>query len=386
MRKTFLLFFAAVLLIGCSRTKTIDISRLSPADHGSLAEDGRVTLCMDHETYSLGDDQIYWILENQSDHTVYLGRPQAEVEQEGQWYSLPLKQDLAFTTEQPFLPADWHRSGRVDLSIYDIDPAVGHYRVVLPYWMEDGQASEPDHYASCEFEIVKQAKRVEYVQFVEQLYDIEPNLSNGIAILGETVRGQEVIDHFLERVLYDVPAEMRLIYPEEDIQQHFYYKNGCCIMQEYKNRAVSTYSYSFLYYDEEIEEVFFSNYTDLNQARAEGFKASEPEEYLQIGPSCEENVEWIRKFMKKNEEDPVLMKHYLYGDGCSIQIGRGEDGFWVGYQNQSRGEVLETYSVDGLHPIGIRPVTRDSGVVFFASGDGQTQERILNAKTGQWEE
>ena len=198
MRKTFLLFFTAVLLIGCSRAKTIDISRLSPVDHGSLAEDERVTLCMDHETYSLGDDQIYWILENQSDRTVYLDRPQVEAEKDGQWYSLPLKQDLAFTTEQPFLPADWHRSGRVDLSIYDLDLPVGHYRVVLPYWMEDGQASGPDHLASSEFEIVKQAKRVEYVQFVEQLYDIEPDLSNGIAILGESVRGQEVIDHFLE--------------------------------------------------------------------------------------------------------------------------------------------------------------------------------------------
>ncbi len=382
------LLIVLVFSTGCGAGAGVDLSKLEKAEHSGQTEEAQVSLVMDYPEYAAGDTEIYWILENATDKTLYWGIPQFEYRSDDTWYTVPIKAGTAFTMSQPFLPAGRRTSGKADTEIRDFSFPTGHYRLVVPFWYDESKTAESaDHIAVAEFDIVKKAKRVEYVQFVEQLYDQEAGLDTGLVYIRDTIEGQEVIDRFLDRSLCGVPAEMRLIDPAEDIIQHFYYQNGCWTVQEYKDRAVTTHCYSFLYVDPDIEEVYLSNFLDIQEAEDQGFLVSDPEDVFQLGPAAEAVTEEIRKTTEWNRETgSVIMKAFLYGDVASIGLYRMEDGIAVGYDYNGSGQILESFAMDGLHPIGVRAVLETTGLVTFASPDGQTDRRILDVTTGQWVE
>ena len=391
MKKNWILLLACILMLlsfsGCGKQKQIDVSRLKKADHSSLSEEDLLSVEMDYPDYPLEDPVMYCIFENHTGQELYYGRAQVEVQDQGEWYELPLKEGTAFTLVQYFLPAETRTGLQAGLSIYDFTFAPGHYRLAIPYWTEAGGTEETaDYIAFAEFDLVKNPKRIEYQEFVEQSYDVKASSSNGLVFIRNGVEGQENIDRFVDRMLCNVPASMRIIYPDEDVQQHFFYRDGCCIMQQYENRAVTTHCYSLLYFDAEIEEVFLSNYRDPNLARAEGFVVEEPDEIFQIGPTSEENIEQLTKQMQRLAQETCIMKVYLYGEDCSVSLFAMNEGLMLGYDNPAEGEMLgEVYPLDGLHPVDIRAATRTAAIITFKAPDGSKEQRILNAETGEME-
>ncbi len=390
MKKLWIVIVCLILLVSCKKEDAVDVANLTPADHTGLQEDPQVFLTMDYEDYTREDDQIYWILENENDKTLIPEIACLEYQQGNTWYMVPLKNNVTFTAEQTLILSGSRKSGRVAKDIYDFSFPEGHYRVSIAYRLGDENdtlQTPSDHIACAEFDITKNAKRVEYMQFVEQLYDLEPSLDNGLVILGDTVKGQEVVDRFLDRALCGVPAEMRMIDPEEDVQQHFYYNDGCWTVQEYRNRAVHTYCYSYIYLDPDVGEVFLSNYKDLGKALEEDFVVNEPDEMLQIGPASDENEEWIRKRMENEQQNSALeMKVYLFGPDNAITLSTWNDGIHLGRKYGGTEEILQPgYSPEEMQPVGIRAMKETDGLIFFRTPEGDLTQKILNVKTGELE-
>ena len=396
MKKGVLLLICLLLLTACSRSEKVDTGSLEKADHSTQTEVEGVSLVTDYPDYSQETPEIYFILTNNSSDTLVQEWPVVlEYQYQNEWYKVPLKEGLDIAGEEIDTPSGGRRSERagLDPEVFDFSFPTGRYRLALPYLYGETEfpgTVEPDHIAFAEFDLVKKADRVEYQQFVEQLYDIEGGLDNGLVFIRDQIEGQEVIDRFIDRSLCGVPAEMRIVDPEQDIIQHYYYKDGCYTVQEYVDRAVTTRCYSFLYFDPEVEEVFLSNYVDPAEAAGQGYRLSEPEEILQIGPTTENNISWIKKETDHQKEDSsCLMRVYLFGKDAYVGIYEemSEKETALGYANQGMSEILpKVYSLDDLHPVLVRPLTETAAVVFFASPDGESEEMILDVTKGRVQE
>ena len=119
MMKHSLRVLAALLIVlvfstGCGVGAGVDLSKLEKAEHSGQTEEAQVSLVMDYPEYAAGDTEIYWILENATDKTLYWGIPQFEYQSDDTWYTVPIKAGTAFTMSQPFLLAGRRTSGKAD--------------------------------------------------------------------------------------------------------------------------------------------------------------------------------------------------------------------------------------------------------------------------------
>ncbi len=390
MKKVVGFLMTALLLTACG-SQTVDLSRLTPVPQDPYLLDDQVTLETEYADY-LASERVYAVLDNASEHTAAYSIPHFEYCQDGTWYEIPWKQDTAFTMVQPMLPSGRRTAVGAHPESMDFPFPAGQYRLCIPYRWEDTEPSQGyDHAAYAEFTIAKKVKRTDYAHFVEQTLVPEEAYANGCAVFsGSRVLGQEIIDAFIDKALCGIPCEMRIISPEEDLVQHFKYDGVCYTVQDYVHRAVETHCYSWLYYDPELEELFFSNYADLNEASAMGYTEEEPEDYFQLGLISDEIVEQVQKAMEdRHAFQSTLLTVYLFDSTHSVSViqdPEDPDQCMLGIQNAGGGQILpEKYALQGQHPVVIRAVSPTSALIGFASPDGTTDQKILDLETGTFE-
>ncbi|MCR5004386.1 MAG: hypothetical protein K6A77_00610, partial [Clostridiales bacterium] len=300
---------------------------LTPVDHSNFAEDEGVLLEMDFPDYTGKEEWTYSILSNDTEKAVPYGLAQLEVCKDGVWYCVPEKEGIGHTDELPVIPSGSRGAIQVVFTNYEYDFPLGQYRVVVPYSFDDYDASKGwDHIAMAEFSIVKKAKRTEYQPFVGQIYEPDKAVKGGvIAFSGDKIYGEDILETFFYKALSGVPCEMRIVYPELDLCEHYVYTKGCYTIQSYERRAVTTRCYSYLYMDPVTEDLTFSNYVDPDQAAAEGFVVSEPEEIFALNSVSEEIREDVQRVHDHAMDSGTMMRVFLFGPDRSVMLVKVDD-------------------------------------------------------------
>ena len=375
------LLIMLVLFSACGSEK--NKQTLQEADHSGLTEDAQVTLEMDFPDYTGKEEWTYCIFSNDAEQDLCYGLPEMEVLIGGTWYTIPEKEGTAHTMELPYLSAGYRGAVHVPFSDYARDFSLGQYRIVVPYTFGAYTTDKGwDHMATAEFSIVKKAKRTDYQPFVGQIYEPDKAVKGGvIAISGDKIYGEEILETFFYKALSGVPCEMRIVYPELDLCEHYVYKQGCYTIQSYEHRAVTTRCYSYVYIDPVTEDLTFTNYVDPDQAVRDGFSVSEPEDVFALDVVSEETQAYVQKVHQKDLTYGPVLRVCLFGPERDVLLVRMDDAYMIGYDNNGSGQLLE---ID-QRPVSIRAVSETAAVVQFEKTDGSLESRIFDVEKGGFE-
>ena len=356
---------------------------LTAADHAGAAEDDRITLEMDYPDYTGSEERVYAILTNDADQEISYGITTLEELKDGTWYTIQEKDGIAHTMELPFIMAGDRGSISVMFSGFAYDFPLGQYRIVLPYTFGDYTVDQGwSHLATAEFSIVKKARRTDFRPFVEQIYEPDKALKGGVAAYsGGKMYGDDILGTFFYKALSGVPCEMRIVYPELDLCEHYIYSQGCYTIQSYENQAVTTHCYSFLYMDPVTGDLTFSNYADPDQAAANGFIVSEPEDVFALGEVSEETQQDVQRVYQKNQLDSAVMRVYLFEPERSIVLIRMDEKYGIGHNADGSGQLFEIEE----KPVSIRAISKTAAVVQFETADGSLDSRIYDLEKGGFE-
>ena len=376
-------FVLLALMLACMACGKGEKKPLTAADHAGLAEDEQIFLEMDYPDYTGSEEWIYAILSNDADQEISFGIPELEVLKDSTWYTIPEKDGVSHTAELPFLMAGDRGSVAVLLTNFAYDFPLGQYRIALPYTFGDYTADKGwDHLATAEFSVVKKAKRTDFRPFVEQIYEPDKALKGGVAAFSNgQFQGQDIIETFFYKALSGVPCEMRIVYPELDLCEHYIYNKGCYTIQSYENQAVTTHCYSYLYMDPVTGDLTFSNYADPVQAEADGFIVSEPEDIYALGEVSEETREDVERVFLENRMDSAVMRVYLFEPERNIVLVKTDDGYMIGHNADGSGELFEIEE----QPVSIRAIYKTAAVVQFKTADGSLDSRIYDLEKGGFE-
>lgn len=136
---------------------TVTEAVLELADDSSLLQGDSVIVELRSENVTVASERVEFEAKNtRNEEMCYSHIAHLEVQRDGQWYSIPYRDDVAFTMELPCIAA----GGSVDiaelLEIRNYDYVPGHYRYGLLYASSTdyNHGKSFDHIAYCEFDIV----------------------------------------------------------------------------------------------------------------------------------------------------------------------------------------------------------------------------------------
>lgn len=125
-----------------------DIGSLTLSEYGELNDAGIVMRIVD-ETVTTRTDSVTIAYSNHTDTEVVFGKePHLEIENEGSWYVVPVKEDAAWEEIAYILPPGESEEKEFALKSYygTLDP--GHYRIVKTFFSDSGNVT-----AAVEFDI-----------------------------------------------------------------------------------------------------------------------------------------------------------------------------------------------------------------------------------------
>lgn len=132
----------------------VDYSTLTPAFHENENSRDDITLTAEFEVYPIDVERITLLFENNSDRLISYTDQYFEVLQDGQWYAIPYRADVVFTSELPCLESGSAITLYADTNIRNYDFVPGTYRVGQAYcYEEDFNGENADYIAWAEFQL-----------------------------------------------------------------------------------------------------------------------------------------------------------------------------------------------------------------------------------------
>ena len=125
-----------------------DIDSLVPSEYGELKDAGIVMRITD-ETVTTETDSVMVEYVNNTDTEVVFGEePHLEIESEGSWYVVPVREDAAWVEIAYILPPNGSDEKEFSLKSYYEKLNPGHYRIVKTFFADSGNVT-----AAAEFDI-----------------------------------------------------------------------------------------------------------------------------------------------------------------------------------------------------------------------------------------
>ena len=326
----------------------IDFSKLMPAEHPEEKSRDDITLEAEFDVYPTDTEYFAFLFKNDSDQNISYTDQYLELLQDGVWYAIPYRADVAFTAELPNLASGGLTTiyERTDIRNFDFIP--GKYRVGQAYcYGEPYNGNNATYIAWAEFELQDDAALPEYAPLENQSMDVNTAVMEGCAaIANDTMVNFEAVKTFCEKSMAMMKCELRIVNRDTETIYHISYEPDRFIVKIYENGETRTRYYESLcvYPGEVGGEIVLSTYRDLSDAVEHGCPIFD--EYDVLPLATDENngdSEAYREIYDKiNNEMAARLEHnYTY------QIVRAPDG--ENYMN------LTKYDMDGetIYDLGI---------------------------------
>ncbi len=149
MKKTIGIFITVILMLTMSAcTQSLDIDSLDPSEYGELKDSG-IKMHIADEMVTIETESIMIEYINNTDTEVTFGKePHMEIESEGSWYVVPLKEDAAWEDIGFILPPNGSDEKEFSLQFYYENLTPGHYRIIKTFYTDSGKVN-----AAVEFDI-----------------------------------------------------------------------------------------------------------------------------------------------------------------------------------------------------------------------------------------
>lgn len=136
------------LLTMAACSKGLDIDSLALSEYGELKDAGIVMRIVD-EAVTTETDSVMIEYTNNTDTDVMFGEePHLEIESEGSWYVVPVKEDAAWDDMAYILPSNGSNEKEFPLKFFYENLNPGHYRIVKTFFADSGNVA-----AAAEFDI-----------------------------------------------------------------------------------------------------------------------------------------------------------------------------------------------------------------------------------------
>lgn len=118
--------------------KNLDIDSLVLSEYGELDDAGIVMSITDESVTTETDTVMIEYINNTDTEVVFGEEPYLEIESEGSWYVVPIKEDVAWVAIGYILPPGGSDEKEFSLKFYyeNLDP--GHYRIIKTFFADSG--------------------------------------------------------------------------------------------------------------------------------------------------------------------------------------------------------------------------------------------------------
>lgn len=149
MKKSIRLIIIMVFMLTMAACEQgLDIDSLALSEYGGLKDVGIVMRITD-ETVTTKTDSVTIEYINNTDTEVMFGEePHLEIESNGRWYAVPVKEDAAWVDIGYILPPNGSDEKEFSLKFYYKNLNPGHYRIIKTFFTDNGNVA-----AAVEFDI-----------------------------------------------------------------------------------------------------------------------------------------------------------------------------------------------------------------------------------------
>lgn len=264
----------------------IDFSELTPAEHPEEKSRDDITLEAEYNIYPTDTESFAFLFQNNSHKNISYTDQYLEILQDGVWYTIPYRADVAFTAELPNLNSGAMTTiyERTDIRNFDFIP--GKYRVGQAYCYDGAYNGEnADYIAWAEFELRDDATLPEYVPIEEQSMDVNTAVMEGCTVIvNGTMVNFQAVKNFCEKSMAMMKCEVRIVNRDTETVYHLSYEPDRFTAQIYENVETRTRYYESLcvYPNEEGGEIVLSTYRDLSDAVESGCPILEEYDVLSL--------------------------------------------------------------------------------------------------------
>lgn len=181
---------------------------LTLSKYGDVPTDDEVKIVPEYPVYDPNVTTIYYVIQNSGGKVLVFGDGDYEIEVKlgGEWYTIPMKPGIAFTSIGYGLQPNTHRYRVVNLGIFNYEFTAGKYRVVQKF---------DNHIYFGEFELGQSNITAETPygfqpsQDLPDSYTLEMAAADGCIAAGKEETYNR-IEKFLDRICWGMPAMIRI--------------------------------------------------------------------------------------------------------------------------------------------------------------------------------
>lgn len=264
----------------------IDFSNLTPAEHPEEKSRDDIILEAEYDVYPTDTEYFAFLFKNNSDKNISYTDQYLEILQDGIWYTVPYRADVAFTAELPNLSSGKITTvyERTDIRNFDFIP--GTYRVGQAYcYDEDYNGNNADYIAWAKFELRDDATLPEYAPLEKQSMDVNTAVMDGCAVIvNDTMVNFEAVKTFCEKSMAMMKCELRIVNSDTQTIYHIIYEPDQFTVTIYESGKTRTRYYAALcvYPKEDNTEIVLSTYRDLASAVESGYPIMEEYDILTL--------------------------------------------------------------------------------------------------------